>query len=102
MKPTAILINAARGPIVDQQALYQALKSGQILAAGLDVTENEPIPLDSPLLTLDNVIIAPHIASASVVTRTKMAVMAAENLIAGLRDEQPPNCVNPEAAEHQR
>jgi glyoxylate reductase len=102
MKPTAILINAARGPIVDQQALYQALKSGQILAAGLDVTENEPIPLNSPLLTLDNVIIAPHIASASVVTRTKMAVMAAENLIAGLRDEQPPNCVNPEAAEHQR
>ncbi|MFC2025449.1 2-hydroxyacid dehydrogenase [Chloroflexota bacterium] len=96
MKPTAILINAARGAIVDQKALYQSLKSGQILAAGLDVTEVEPIPLDDPLLTLDNVIIAPHIASASFATRTKMAIMAAENLNAGLRNELPPNCVNPE------
>ena len=96
MKPTAILINAARGPIVDQKALYQALKSRQIFAAALDVTEVEPIPLDDPLLTLDNVIIAPHIASASVVTRTKMAAMAAANLIAGLRGEMPPDCVNPE------
>lgn len=96
MKPTAILINAARGPIVDQKALYQALKSRQIFAAALDVTEVEPIPLDDPLLTLDNVIIAPHIASASVVTRTKMATMAAANLIAGLKGEMPPDCVNPE------
>ena len=96
MKPTAILINAARGTIVDQKALYQALKSRQILGAGLDVTEVEPISSNDPLLTLDNVIIAPHIASASVVTRTKMAIMAAENLLAGLRSKPPPNCVNPE------
>ena len=101
MKPTAILINASRGTIVDQKALYQALKSRQILGAGLDVTEVEPIPLDDPLLTLDNVIIAPHIASASVATRTKMAVMAAENLLAGLRSQLPPNCVNPEVHRRQ-
>ncbi|MFC1978346.1 2-hydroxyacid dehydrogenase [Chloroflexota bacterium] len=102
MKPTAILINAARGTIVDLKALYQALASGQILAAGLDVTEVEPIPLDDPLLTLDNVTIAPHIASASVATRTKMAIMAAENLNAGLRNELPPNCVNPEVLEQKK
>ena len=96
MKKTAIFINTSRGPVVDQKALYQALKSGQIFAAGLDVTEVEPIPMDDPLLTLDNVIIAPHIASASVATRTKMATMAAANLIAGLKGEMPPNCVNPE------
>lgn len=100
MKPTAILINAARGPIVDQKALFHALKSRQIFAAGLDVTEIEPIPFDDPLLTLDNVIIAPHIASASFVTRTKMATMAAANLIAGLRGEVPPNFVNPEVLKH--
>lgn len=102
MKPTAILINAARGSIVDQSALYQALESHRIFAAGLDVTEVEPIAPDDPLLTLDNVIIAPHIASASVVTRTRMAMMAAENLLAGLQGRQPPNCVNPEAARHQK
>lgn len=96
MKPTAIFVNTSRGPVVDQKALYQALKSGQIFAAGLDVTEVEPIPMDDPLLTLDNIIIAPHIASASVATRTKMATMAAANLIAGLKGEMPPNCVNPE------
>jgi glyoxylate reductase len=97
MKPTAILINTSRGPVVDQKALYQALKSGQIFAAALDVTEVEPIPPGDLLLTLDNVIIAPHIASASVVTRTKMATLAATNLIASLRGEIPPHCVNPEA-----
>ncbi len=96
MKPTAILINASRGPVVDQKALYEALKSRQIFAAALDVTEVEPIPLDDPLMTLDNILITPHIASASVTTRTKMAMMAAANLIAGLRGEMPPNCVNPE------
>ena len=100
MKPTAIFINTSRGPVVDQKALYQALKSGQIFAAGLDVTEVEPIPMDDPLITLDNIIIAPHIASASVATRTKMATMAAANLIAGLKGEMPPNCVNPEALKH--
>ncbi len=97
MKPTAILVNTARGPIVDQKALYQALKSGQIAAAAIDVTEVEPIADDDPLLTLENIIIAPHIASASKATREKMANMAAENLIAGLRGEMLPYCVNPEA-----
>jgi glyoxylate reductase len=96
MKPTAVFVNSSRGPVVDQKALYEALKSGQIFAAGLDVTEVEPIPMDEPLLTLDNITIAPHIASASVATRTKMATMAAANLIAGLKGEMPPNCVNPE------
>lgn len=96
MKRTAVLINTARGPVVDHAALYAALRDGVIGAAALDVTEPEPIPMDSPLLTLDNVIIAPHIASASVATRSKMAQMAAENLIAGLRGERLPNCVNPE------
>jgi len=96
MKPTAILVNTSRGPVVDQKALYEALKSRQIFAAAIDVTETEPISLDDPLLTLDNIIITPHIASASVVTRTRMAKMAAENLIAGLRGRVPPNCVNPE------
>jgi lactate dehydrogenase-like 2-hydroxyacid dehydrogenase len=96
MKPTAILINTARGPVVDLQALYQALKAQRIFAAALDVTDPEPIPLDSPLLELDNLIIVPHIASASRSTREKMATMAAENLIAGLRGERLPNCVNPE------
>lgn len=97
MKPTAILVNTSRGPVVDQKALYEALKSRQIFAAAIDVTEVEPIPLDDPLLTLDNIIICPHIASASVITRTNMATMAAENLITGLSGQIPPNCVNPEA-----
>jgi len=97
MKPTAILVNTSRGPVVDQKALYEALKSRQIFAAAIDVTEVEPIPPDDPLLTLDNIIISPHIASASVITRTNMATMAAENLIAGLSGQIPPNCVNPEA-----
>jgi glyoxylate reductase len=96
MKPSAILINTARGPVVDPQALYQALKERRIFAAALDVTEPEPIPLDSPLLELDNLIVVPHIASASRSTREKMATMAAENLIAGLKGERLPNCVNPE------
>lgn len=96
MKCTAILINTSRGPIVDQGALYEALKSGQIAAAGLDVSDPEPISPDDPLLSLDNCVVLPHIGSATVATRTKMAVMAAENLIAGLKGEMPPNPVNPE------
>ncbi len=95
MKPSAIVINTARGPIVDPDALYRALKAGTIAYAALDVTEPEPIPLDSPLLTLDNIIIAPHTASASIQTRNKMATMAAANLVAGLRGEWLPNCANP-------
>lgn len=96
MKPGSILINTARGPVVDSMALYRALSSGIIAGAALDVTEPEPIKPDHPLLTLDNILVTPHIASASFKTRNKMATMAAENLIAGLRDERLPNCVNPE------
>jgi glyoxylate reductase len=99
MKRTAIVINTARGPIVDPQALYDALRQGKIAGAGLDVTEPEPIPMDSPLLTLPNCLIVPHIASASVATRARMAQMAAANLIAGLRGDRLPNCVNPEVYE---
>jgi len=96
MKETAVLVNAARGPIVDPEALYRALKEGQIAYAALDVTEPEPINMDSPLLELDNIIIVPHIGSASYATRGKMAEMAARNLIAGLKGERLPTCVNPE------
>lgn len=96
MKPTAVLINTARGPIVDQAALYDALKSRRIFAAGLDVTDPEPLPLDSPLLELDNLVLCPHIASASRATRARMSRMAAGNLIAGLKGERLPDCVNPE------
>lgn len=102
MKKTAILINTARGPIVDPDALYQALASGGIAAAGLDVFEVEPVPADHPLLTLDNIIVVPHIASASVETRTRMALMAAENLLAALAGRRPPNLVNPEVWERRR
>lgn len=96
MKPGAVLINTSRGAVVDLDALYAALKEGKLLAAALDVTEPEPIQPDHPLLTLDNAIIVPHIASASRSTRDKMAWMAAENLIAGLKGRHLPNCVNPE------
>ena len=96
MKPTAILINTARGSVLDPQALYAALRDGEILAAGLDVTEPEPIPLDDPLLTLGNCLVVPHIASASVATRAKMAEMAVDNVIAGLQGQPLPTCVNPE------
>ncbi|MCQ3928987.1 MAG: D-glycerate dehydrogenase [Chloroflexi bacterium] len=95
MKPTAILVNTARGGIVDPKALYTALKNKQIGYAALDVTEPEPIHLDDLLLTLDNCLIVPHIGSASVRTREKMALMAVENLLAGLRGDRLPHCVNP-------
>lgn len=96
MKPSAILVNTSRGPVVDGQALYEALKAKKIFAAALDVTDPEPLPMDSPLLELDNLVIAPHIASASKPTRDKMSLMAAENLLAGLNDQRLPTCVNPE------
>jgi glyoxylate reductase len=96
MKATAVLVNTSRGPIVDEAALYQALSKGQIASAGLDVTEIEPLPMDSPLLTLENIILAPHIASASVQSRTRMAMMAAENIAAGLIGQTLPNCANPQ------
>lgn len=96
MKPSAILVNTSRGPVVDGQALYEALKAKKIFAAALDVTDPEPLPMDSPLLELDNLVIAPHIASASKPTRDKMSLMAAENLLAGLNGQRLPTCVNPE------
>ena len=96
MKPEAVLINTARGPVVDNEALNWALRSGEIALAALDVTEPEPIPNDSPLLELENVIITPHIASASKATRERMANIAVDNLLAGLRGEKLPHCANPE------
>ena len=90
MKETAILVNIARGPVVDHDALYTALKEGQIGGAALDVTEPEPITTDHPLLGLDNVIIAPHLGSATVQTRMKMATMAMQNLLAGLKLQKLP------------
>jgi glyoxylate reductase len=96
MKRTACLINAARGPIVDQQALYLALRDGLIAGAALDVTDPEPIPQNDPLLTLDNCLIVPHVGSASIATRTRMATLAAENIAAFLAGHRPPTPVNPE------
>ena len=97
MKPDAILINTARGDIIDQQALYQALKNKRILSAAIDVTSPEPLPMDSPLLELDNLLISPHIGSATYFARDKMAVIAANNLLAGLQGEPLPFIVNPQA-----
>lgn len=102
MKPNAVFVNTSRGPVVDQAALYEALKAKQIFAAGLDVTDPEPLPLDSPLLTLENCVIVPHIGSASERTRDAMARLAAENLIAGLKGERLPHCINPEVYEGRR
>lgn len=96
MKPSAVFVNTSRGPVVDLEALYHALNEKRLYAAGLDVTEPEPLPLDHPLFTLDNILIMPHIASSSKVARDKMSWIAAKNLIAGLKGEHLPNCVNPQ------
>lgn len=93
MKPSAYLINTSRGPVVDEMNLVEALKNQVICGAGLDVYENEP-ELASGLSDLNNVILLPHVGSATIETRTRMAQMAAENLLAGLRVEIPPNCLN--------
>jgi glyoxylate reductase len=93
MRPTAILVNSSRGPVVDEAALADALQEGSIFAAGLDVYENEP-EVHPKLLELDNVVLAPHIGSASIETRDKMAALAAENLAAVLRGEEPKTPVN--------
>jgi glyoxylate reductase len=102
MKRTAVFVNTARGPIVDEKALHDALKSRTIFAAGLDVTDPEPPQMDNPLLKLPNVIIAPHIASATVGTRNAMAEICANNLIAGLTGQKLPAWVNPEVEGRRR
>jgi len=102
MKRTAVLVNTARGPIVDQKALHDALRSGTIFAAGLDVTDPEPPDANDPLLKLPNLIVAPHIASATVGTRNAMAEICANNLIAGLTGQPLPAWVNPEVAGRRR
>ncbi len=99
MKPTATLVNGSRGGLVDPAALERALREGWIARAALDVTEPEPIPVDSPLLALPNCLIIPHLGSASVATRAAMAELAAENLIAGLTGRRMPACANPEVYE---
>jgi glyoxylate reductase len=98
MKPTAVLVNTARGPLVDQAALHQALVQGVIAYGALDVTDPEPMPADDPLLTLPNVIVTPHIASASVATRSRMALLAAQNLVHALGGRVPKHAVNREIA----
>ena len=96
MKRTGYLINTARGPVVDNEALFQALKAGTIAGAGIDVHEQEP-KIHAGLAGLKNVVLTPHIASASIETRTKMACIAAENVLALFGGQRPPNVVNPEA-----
>ena len=102
MKPASVLVNTARGPLVDQQALYRALSEGWIAAAALDVTDPEPIAADDPLLSLANLVIAPHIASASVATRSRMAMLAAEQLVEALEGGLPAHAVNPDARTRNR
>ncbi len=94
MKKTAYIINNSRGPVVDEKALYKALKEGWIAGAGIDVFEQEPTPADNPLLKFDNVVVAPHISSASLETRAKMSEMVADNLINFFEGKRPPNLVN--------
>ena len=96
MKESAYLVNTARGAVIDEKALLQALRDGEIAGAGLDVYEDEP-KLTPGLAGQDNVVLLPHIGSASIETRTKMATMAADNLLAGLKGEKMPNIINPEA-----
>jgi glyoxylate reductase len=101
MKPSCIFVNSSRGPVVDEKALVRALQSGKIAGAGLDVFEREP-EVEPELLKLENVVLAPHIGSASRETRLTMCLMAAENVLAGLKGERPPNLVNPEALDRRR
>jgi glyoxylate reductase len=96
MKPSAILINVARGPVVDSRALYTALKEGWIRGAALDVTDPEPILSDDPLLKLENLLITPHVGSATVAARRATCLLAARNLVAGLKGQRLESCANPE------
>jgi glyoxylate reductase len=98
MKPTAVLVNTARGELVDTDAVTHALSDGSIAAAGLDVTDPEPLPPDHPLLALENAVVTPHIGSASRSAREAMAAMAVDNLLAALRGERMPHLANPPAA----
>ncbi|HXF56915.1 MAG TPA: NAD(P)-dependent oxidoreductase, partial [Actinomycetota bacterium] len=98
MKPTAVLVNTSRGPVVDEAALARALREGRIFAAGLDVFEREP-EVHPDLLELPNVVILPHLGSATVETRLAMGMLAADNLLAALEGRRPPTLVNPEAWE---
>ena len=95
MKPSSILVNTSRGGTVDPVALFEALRDGEIAFAALDVTEPEPIDPADPLLSLQNCLVLPHIASSSIATRNRMATMAMANLEAGLAGKQLPNCANP-------
>ena len=99
MKPTAYLVNTARGPIVDTPALARALRDGEIAGAGLDVADPEPLPGDHPLLDAPNLLVIPHLGSATHATRERMADMAVDNLLAGLAAERMPHCANPEVYE---
>jgi glyoxylate reductase len=102
MKRTAVFVNTSRGPLVDQAALAAALRGGTIFAAGLDVTDPEPLPPDHELYALPNCLIVPHIASATVDTRDAMARLCADNLLAGVTGAPLPNWVNPEVADVRR
>lgn len=99
MQPTSFLINTTRGRTVDPRALYDALADRTVAGAAIDVTDPEPIPFDDPLLTLDNLLVTPHIASASSQTVRRMGQMSADNIIAALNGDPMPSCVNPEAAQ---
>jgi len=101
MKRTCIVVNSSRGPVVDEKALARALREGKIAGAGIDVFEREP-EIEPELLELENIVLAPHIASASHETRLKMCMMAADNLLAVLKGERPPNFVNPEVWDNRR
>jgi phosphoglycerate dehydrogenase-like enzyme len=96
MKPTAFLINASRGPVVDEGALIKALQEGRIAGAGLDVFEREPVDLENPLLKMENVVALPHVGSATEATRQAMVDLAADNILAVLQGKQPLTPVNPE------
>ncbi len=102
MKPTAILVNTSRGPVVKIPDLLQALQEGWIAGAALDVTDPEPLPPDHALYAMPNCLILPHIGSATRNTRRSMAVLACDNLLAGLAGKILPNCVNPEVYDHPR
>ena len=97
MKTSAILVNTSRGPVVNQAALLKALQAGQIAGAGLDVTDPEPMRGENPLLALPQVVVLPHVGSATRATRLKMVDVAVRNLAGGLQDQQMVACVNPDA-----